>query len=466
MSKNAIKKIKCICLAMCTGIGAVQLIYAIIWSFRNGCNVQDFYDTSLYLESAVTMLGDGWRLLGYSVLVRFFLGMQKWFGNYYVTVLYVVQAVISLLCFAQGCKTIGELIYHKKVPYIKMLLPALYILTLPVIWQMQFAVLPDALCVAMIVLMFSKIAECLWKYNDLQWPAMLVIFGCLLFISVLHRHYFYSAVLLCGISVLVFIFRGIKKKYRNKNTIVLVCSIILSMAVAFIVSGTVNKQNVRTDSYVRYSTEADLWSMFVYPNIREDYDDYPRCVKEVLSQETVVVYGDHYERYMNYIAIEIQNRAGMEAEQIYQEMLQTGMRLHREELAKGILKEGISYLAFPFAMIKNMYYNGDSLYGHNFIRMYEADPGLTNDYMHIGMNGFGLIAVIGILNYFSAFAEKKEGRKNMIAAALYYTTGIIVIILPLMLFSVVKFDYRFGMVPAFVWGAFALISVLCKTSEE
>ena len=32
-------------MAICTGIGMVQLIYAIIWAFQNGNNVQDFFDS-------------------------------------------------------------------------------------------------------------------------------------------------------------------------------------------------------------------------------------------------------------------------------------------------------------------------------------------------------------------------------------------------------------------------------------
>ena len=53
-------------MAICTGIGMVQLIYAIIWAFQNGNNVQDFFDSSIYLSGALKMKSDGCHLLQYN----------------------------------------------------------------------------------------------------------------------------------------------------------------------------------------------------------------------------------------------------------------------------------------------------------------------------------------------------------------------------------------------------------------
>ena len=101
-------------MAICTGIGMVQLIYAIIWAFQNGNNVQDFFDSSIYISGALKMKSDGWRLLGYSCFLFPFKMSEGILKENYVIPVYCVQAVISLLCYAKGCKTIAEVLLKKQ----------------------------------------------------------------------------------------------------------------------------------------------------------------------------------------------------------------------------------------------------------------------------------------------------------------------------------------------------------------
>lgn len=459
MNKCIMKRLKSICMAACVGIGLIQIYYALLWAFQNGTNIQDFYDTAIYMENAVLQSGDGWRLMGYSVVLRPFLAMQDMLGDYFIIPLYIVQALISLLCFAQGFKTFGRIVSGKEIKYVSMLLPAVYILTVPIVWQMQFAVLPDALCVALVVLLFSKLAECMWDSENMHWDSMLIILGCLLMLSMLHRHYFYGAFLLGAVCGLIVLFRSIHKKYRRKENFLLAGSLILCIFISAGLSVSVNSKMHNEESYVEYSLAADLWDGFIYPNIREDYSYYPETVREVLPVECVEQYGDFYERYMTYIAPVIAEASPENTEKIFIQMVETGIAIHKEEMVTGLCKEGISYALLPVAMIKYMYFNGNSLYGHNLVKMYETNPDLTLDYMHIGMNGFAVVSVLGILMYAAEFVSNKSARYNRVLILLYGILGIMVMMLPFMILTVIRFDYRYGLFPAFIWGTMALLSI-------
>lgn len=466
MNKNFAKNLKNICMAVCVGIGAVQVCYALLWAFQNGTDIQDFYDTSIYIENALLMNNDGWRLPAYSLFVRVFLDMQGSLGDCYLVLLYLTQVTISLLCFAGGCKTLAELLYDKKVSYVKMFLPAGYILTIPIVWQMQFAVLPDALCVAITVLMVSKLATCLWKYRKAQWDAFLVILGCLCLLGVMHRHYFYGATLFCVACSLILLIRNVNKKYRCKEGMIAAGALFVCVIVTAVVTVSAASKYEKDENYVTYSLAADLLDSFVYPNIREDYQHYPGEVHEILPKEYVEEYGDNYERYMIYIASHIEEADSGAADRLYLQMVKTGISLHGKEIASKFIKEAVAYHFLPFAMVKYMYFNGNSLYGHNLMKMYEATPKLTVDYMHTGMIGFGVISLLGIITCVADAIVQKDKRKHLIRILLFSALNIFTITLPIMLLNVLRFDYRYGLVTVFVWGSLALLSIWNNSKKD
>ena len=155
MNDKRIKWLKVIGLSVCFGIGVAQLFFALCWAWKNGSNVQDFYDTGIYFRDALNMTCDGWRLTGYSCVLRVFMWFESILGDYYIVMLYLFQAIISLLCFTEGCRSIGKYLFDCSLSFYKLILPAVYIITLPVIWQMQFAVLPDALCLSLTILVLA-----------------------------------------------------------------------------------------------------------------------------------------------------------------------------------------------------------------------------------------------------------------------------------------------------------------------
>ena len=103
-----------------------------------------------------------------------------------------------------------------------------------------------------------------------------------------------------------------------------------------------------------------------------------------------------------------------------------------------------------------MYFNGNSLYGHNLVKMYEMAPKLTVDYMHIGMNGFAVVSVLGMIMYAVNLMVQKPKRAKMIEVFIYCALCVVCMLLPAMIFTVLRFDYRLSLFTAFIWAVMAI----------
>lgn len=466
MRNKILKWFRIGCMAICTGIAVVQVIYAILWAIGNGNNIQDFYDSSIYLANANSLTSDGWRLIGYSLFLKVFRLAEFVIKDYYVLLIYFAQTVISLLCYAKGCKTFVCLFLKKDVQLKWMLIPATYIVTIPVVWQMQFAILPDAICVALIILLFSLLAEILWDYEKFRWKKICIIGILLVVFGFVHRHYFYAGVLLAIATLLIMLLRMIKKKYCNKKIVYTILIMVACILITSVASNIGNSLIPKSYTYASYSWTVDLWKRFVYPDLYENYPHYTERIVAIVPDYVAQTCDEHYEYYMNSLAPMIRNLNQEEAESIYFELARIGFALHRQEMIENSVKEGIAYAVVPLAMEKYMYNNGNSLYGYNFTRMYEKCPNLTSDYMHIGMNGFCVVSLLGVIMYLLEFLVDRKHKRNRVLTIGYCALSIICVTIPMMFFAVMKFDYRIGLFSVFIWAVVALTNIFCGMFKE
>jgi len=466
MTNKVLKWFRISGMAICAGIALVQFVYAVLWAINSGNNIQDFYDTSIYIANAKTLVSDGWRLIGYSIYVRLFMILECILGNNYVLLIYISQLIISLFSYAYGCKTLVKIIFEKDIKLKRMLFPATYILTIPVVWQMQFAILPDSICVASIVLIFSLLGDCLWNAKDFMWKKMLAIGLLLLLTGFLHRHYFYAGIVLVVATLFLFLLRMFRKRKCNKKVFFALLTLMICILFSSVISNVGNSLIPKSGVYVEYSLSVDLWKRFLYPNLYENYPYYTDSITTVLPEHIAKECDEHYEYYMNNMGPMIADMYPEEAESIYWELVKNGFVLNKGQIIKRTIKESIAYAFMPLAMVKYMYNNGNSLYGYNFTRMYEECPNLTNDYMHIGMNGFFGIAVIGVLMYILEIIVNKEQRRKNILSLLYCMVSVILVMTPLMIFSFAKFDYRIGIFTTIVWGMMSVVYIIKNVFKQ
>ena len=466
MTNKVLKWFRISGMAICAGIVLVQFVYAVLWAINNGNNIQDFYDTSIYIANAKDFVSDGWRLIGYSIYVSLFMSLEFLIGKNYVLLIYISQLIISLICYAYGCKTLVKVLFKKDIKLRTMLIPAAYILTIPIVWQIQFAILPDAICIASIVLIVSLLGSCLWNAKDFMWKKMLAVGSLLLLIGFMHRHYFYAGIVLVVVTLFLFLLRMLIKRNCDKKVVFTALALIICILFTSVISNVGNSVVPKNEAYVEYSLSVDLWKRFLYPNLYENYPYYSDNIKMVLSEKVAKECDEHYEYYMNNMGPMINELYPEEAESVYWELAKSGFILNRGVIIKRTIKESIAYLFMPFAMEKYMYSNGISLYGYNFTRMYEKCPNLTSDYMHIGMNGFFGISVIGVLMYILETIVDKEQRRKNIVSLLYCAMSVICVTAPLMFFSFAKFDYRIGIYSTVVWGMMSAVYIIKNVLKQ
>lgn len=466
MTNKVLKWFRISGIAICVGVALVQFVYAVLWAINNGNNIQDFYDTYIYIASAKTFASDGWRLIGYSIYVRLFMILEFIFGKNYVLLIYISQLIISMFSYAYGCKTLVKIMFEKNINLKWMLIPAVYILTIPVVWQMQFAILPDAICVASIVWMFSLLGECLWNSKGFMCKIIIVVGALLLLTGFMHRHYFYAGIALVAVILVIFILRMCKKKNRNKKAVRTMLALIICILFTSVISNVGNSMIPKVGEYVEYSLSVDLWKRFLYPNLYENYPYYADGITSVLPENVAKECDEHYEYYMNDMGPMIADMFPEKAESVYWELTKSGFVLNKGAIIKRTVKESIAYAFMPLAMEKYMYSNGISLYGYNLTRMYEKCPKLTSDYMHIGMNGFLGISVIGVLMYIlETIVNKEQSRKNILCL-LYCAMSVICVTAPLMFFSFAKFDYRIGIYSTVVWGMMSAVYIIKNVLKQ
>ncbi len=456
MNDKRIKWLKVIGLSVCFGIGVTQLFFALCWAWKNGSNVQDFYDTGIYFRDALNMTCDGWRLTGYSCVLRVFMWFESILGDYYIVMLYLFQAIISLLCFTEGCRSIGKYLFDCSLSFYKLMLPAVYIITLPVIWQMQFAVLPDALCLSLTILVLAKILECVSRPDKINIYSYFIIGGSVLVIGLMEHHYFYGVICLLAFHFVILCFRWFKSKFVMKKSLWQAAIILLLMLCTTFVTDKVNDSVPKTDNYISYSLEAELISRFVYPNLQADYSFYDESIKAVLPQENAQAAVLYIETYYNEIGVLMENNYAGNVADLFLYMAKKGASLHAKEIVSGTTKEILLYTFIPFAMVKNMYSNGNSLYGHNYTKMYEISPKLTADYMHVGMNGFLCVVMVGIISGLIQIAVNRKILPKRVSVILYGLLNVLSVIVPMMLLSMMKFDYRIGLFSVYMWGIYSV----------
>lgn len=467
MKKSQIKWWRIVGLSVWVGIGLIQLAYALCWAWQNGSNIQDFYDSEKFIQSALHLTCDGWRLAGYSCIIRFFMRFENLLGPGYIVLLYLFQATCTLFCFAEGVRCIRKCFDGYVLPFGWAVAIAGYLVTLPVIWQMQFAVLPDALSLSLVVLAVSKMIEVFLDKESHNFYAKLTIAGSVICIGLLERHYFFGMICFLFLNGIVLLAHGIWKKDGRQRKLtfgwILLC---MAIVIPFLVEA-VNRSVPTVKEYTPYSIQAELIPRFVYPNIKEDYEYYPDAVKEVLPEQLAYRRSEYLELYFEEIGATMAERCTGDVSMLYLDMAKTGFSLHRGEIIKGTVKECILYAMTPFSLLKNMYSNGNSLYGHNYTKMYEMSPKLTADYMHLGINGLLIVIILGSIIGLAEFIFSKKIRKQRGKIFLYAAGCAFCITMPMILLSIMRFDYRNGLFILFLWALFAVTYIsrfCCKKS--
>ncbi len=444
-----------------------QVFLAVTWAFSSIRSVQEFYETDIYIQSIVRRTTDGWHLPGYSVLlfcVRRLFGFSEQ-GS--VLGMYLLQTAFSLYCFTEALRSVVLIMTKRNLKYGYAFLAAVYIVTNPMIWQMQFALLPDAMCLAATVILFAKLLELCRPENSFRLYCLYVVTGSLLLTGTFEYHYFYAGVLLTAAMTIVAVIRLWKQKARRREAykvlfltplIVVLVGLIAVFYPAFIgIDG----------EYPKYSLTTDFMHRAVLPYFEKTHENYSEEIQIYLTEEMVTAACAGERAFYTDFLSELEQSAGEDAGHLYRKMISETLRMNMKDVSLRMGKEMTGYLLAPVSFVKYTYHSGNARFGYNLSRMWEGQPKLANAYAIIGTNGMCIFVLAALGIGCAELLIKKDGVKPVLSAFGVMLTANILVTLPKMIFAPIQIDYRVGLFSLSIWMIAALSLFLKKyVSEE
>ena len=429
----------------------LQLVFAVCWAVTNWNCVQEFYDTKIYIDGIINRATDGWHLPGYSV---FLFVIRKFFGFVkaeYIPAVYVFQMLFSLFCFTEGLRSIVKALTGRNLSYVYALPAGLYVLTLPTVFQMQFAVLPDAMCLAAICIMTAKLIEMFFDSEKFRWDCLYVVAGGLLLTGTYQRHYFYGGLLLAiGFCMAIVIrkikcLKGLKKEWK---TAVFLPQIIV---IAVFVSILYPKAIGIAGPYPAYSVSADLMRRTVVPYVVETTKEAGVEWTSYITPELVKAHEDSEIGFYTAVLPAIEQQTAPEQDAVYRNLILYSVKTNGKDIVMRLVKEMGGYLLAPFMNVKYIFAAGNSHYGYNFSRMWMQSPELSRMYMIVGNIGFALLVTTGIATSVCLSFGDKKYRKSILRTLVISLCAWACVTVPLVLFAARMYDYRLSLFAQCVW---------------
>lgn len=437
----------------------IQLGLAIAWAVMNLNTTQEFYETGIYVNSLIERTNDGWHLPGYSVMM---LVIRKCFGfvkERYVLGIYAIQILFSWFCLTEAVRSLIKVFARRNLSYKYAVWAGLYILTIPMVWQMQLAILPDAMCLAATVILFAKLLELNQDSKVFRWDCFYVMAGALLLTGTFHRYYFYGCTMLVAAFWLINVLRRIfKAKEVNANwktslfmPLILTITIVVSCLYPFTIG--------ISGQYPSYSLTADIMRRTVVPYLTETSKHYDDSLKEHVTRQMIKEHENSEIGFYTFIAPEIEEKLGDESKTVYQKMIHKSILINGKSIAKDLAKELAAYVATPVSFVKYIYNSGNSRFGYNLTRMLGKSPILTLRYMMFGTNGMSLIVLLSMMLGLAESILSKKAGKSLLYKVGIMLMSLILVTVPQMLFATNRTDYRIGLFALLVWllGAVSLI---------
>ncbi len=443
------------------GVFAVQLVLAVMWAFANWNIVQEFYDTKIYIDSVVQRTTDGWHLPGYSVylfVIRRFFGFVK---AEYIPGMYVFQILFSVFCFAESFRSIVVTYTRREFGYLYGLLAGIYVVTLPSVWQMQFAILPDAMCLAATCILTVKMLEIMRDTAKFRWDCCYVVAGALLLTGTFQRHYFYGCLI---ITVLFGAFavgrklkacKGLKEEWKTAVFLPVIVVVVLFVTVLYPRAIGV------AGAYASYSIEADLMRRTVVPYLTENAEYGNEEWNRYVTPELVKAHENSELGFYTAILPQIEQQAGEETEAVCRNLITFSVKRNAKDIGVRLIKEMTGYVFAPLSNVKYIYAAGNSRYGYNLTRMWEQTPLLTKRYMVVGNCGLLLLVTAGFAVSIFSTVKKKSGWKPLLQGVSTALLALAGVTLPLVVFAARMYDYRLSNFAQCVW-AFSVLFLILK----
>lgn len=358
------------CKMLLIGFG-VQIALGLCWMVCNMGHVQQFGETTRYLEASKSFIGDGYRGFLYPVLIMLAQGMEQLVHIPYHCFLYLLQLAVGFwasrrMLAAVGIKGEYRLIYGSMV-----------MLTVPMAMQCHLAVLPDSLGASLWLLEWAYAIRVLRKQESVKSAdGIKLCVYYVLGVGLLPEFYLIGALPVLA----VFVGEGIRLwKCSEKK------AILRLVAIGFFFMSGVSILAGAGEGEPR-STGSMMASRFAWSHMQEDYGHWPEEVRKNIPEETVnsiAGYADNMDRIV--VKKLVTNVGEARAEELLLSMAKVSFGRHTRENLTEILWDVYGYGFAPWALREQLDGKGYEAYsGRNYEIMGMHTPGLTGYYMNYG----------------------------------------------------------------------------------
>ena len=401
----------------------MQAVLALLWGICNITILQNYADSTPYIELAEKGASDGFHLYGYVLFVMF----AKWVEGFthlpYQSVLYVVQIVLCGIILYSAAAAFLRAMLGEKVRSTSVLLVCLFLLSNVYMIRLLFNVLPDGLAVSVLLLVLSHLLLWVRRIHDEKSYIYLVpaVFGCL-FLGFLQWNFFWTGIA----SVTLFLAAGMirilatkEKDYKTqKGKAIGSIGIMILLLAAVIVLVFAENRGIAKRTCpqygAKYSFSADLSKRFRYPNPFDTVANYPVRVDDEVGEPTEVA---------------------------------------QSALIKEAVKEYFSLVTSPVILSMKDYPFGSTPNPLYLNLMWQRTPGLTSFYYRVSALGFAICVVLSFIGILSdLLVSGKEKKKSLAVSFLEVLIIIAFTSVPIFLLSVPVFDYRNAMCAYGLWG--------------
>ena len=474
MSRSVKEKIIAIVYGTIHGVVLLQTVLAIIWAVQQFTTVQAFDESRIYLSMADGMYADGFRLIGYPLLLRLCMWLGTVFKAPFSVFLYLLQLIIVNFLTDRGMSAFLRGVVGRKVSSRHAGVLTALVVTNPFVWQMIFAALPDALCFGLTFYLLGNMFLWMKKKDESTTAFAVVSFVALFLLSVLQRKAFWVSLTSMTLFVIIGWVRSAKQSAKDKTKprasrfLVPIAGTVICLASAIFVNEAVRVNTFKGEN-MHYSLSADAMKRFVYPNLLDAYPNYTEEFKAQMPDyiiETVQNGGIDY--YYNSMGAMMEIRwGGRKSAQLCRMLDISTTMSHKQTWIKSTAKEWFSGVFSPFVLAQRTYPFGDSVNPLYLNLMWKKAPSLTLLYVNVGRWGFPVCIILLLIGGVLCLPKAgKERIKLSIKHSIFFACLIAQTAFSTLLLSVPLFDFRNCLLPCMLWAVWGMSMIIFEKDEE
>lgn len=367
-----------------------QIITGIGWLLANMGSQPLFWETSLMLKGAETLMIDEYMGILYPVLIAAAKWISKILPLPYYTFLYVMQLGMAVLAAFYVLSHNGWMKGNGVTGKLKALLAAGYLLTFPLLLQMHLAVLPYSLAMSVTIILVCDGLYYLRNPEKMCVCALMKLCSLwVLDVLLLPDYSWLAGVFVVGVLGRVAL--------RVKTWRVRIVIAVLAAVLCFELTESVT-QTPGSMGRIQKTASAALMHRFVWPNFGRDSFFWDEQITEVFDYDDLEEIAKYSEKVIYDFGPGLEAAYGREkADILYGNMALTALQLDTKQILINVGRDFGAYVCPPAAFQMQTLDNPGSLLGWNYGRLQEQAPVLTKYYSRIAFTGWNVLCILSVL---------------------------------------------------------------------